>query len=193
MWVEITTCPAPTAIPAGCSAAILPDRESLPLIGRLDSSPHENHVLRAFALNPNRANQKMPNKEQPAESRFPVRTGIYWYGSAAKRSKTGIAVGDYAHRFVGFSFHQRRRQTGQLGLSGLPHRSVQHPDGERQNCPPRRFPDQQLCPLSPFHARLHGLPHRRQGTGTRRQTAAAGLLRLPRKGRQRITRRASTA
>ena len=77
---------------------------------------------------------------------------------------------------------QRRRQAGQFRLPRLPHRPVQHPRGERAEGSARRFPDQQFRPLGPFHARLHGLPHGREGIGSRRQIAAAGLLRLPRQG-----------
>ena len=74
------------------------------------------------------------------------------------------------------------RQAGQFGLPGLPHRPVQHPHGERAKSPAARLPDEQLRPVGPCHARLHGLPHGGEGAGPRRQPAAAGLLRVPRQG-----------
>ena len=44
------------------------------------------------------------------------------------------------------------------------------------------FPTNSFQQIRPQHAGLHRLPHRREGTGSRRQPAAAGLLRLPRQG-----------
>ena len=125
------------------------------------------------------------NVARAARSRFPLRA---WQSGLKLALPSCVLAADG----IGVSGDQRRRETGQLRLSRLPHRPVQHPHGERQKVPLAVFPTNSFARSvhSSWIARTATRASRNWCTtrNCRRPTAPAATTR-----RLRITPRASTA